>query len=38
MSVDDIASRFGVEASAVQNIVRFVSLPQDEGVEKKEEH
>lgn len=38
MSVDDIASRFGVEASAIQNIVRFVSLPQDEGVEKKEEH
>ena len=38
MSVDDIASRFRVEASVVQNIVQFVSLPQDENVKKKEEH
>jgi len=38
MSVDDIASRFRVEASVVQNIVQFVSLPQDETVKKKDEH
>ena len=38
MSVDDIASRFRVEANVVQNIVQFVSLPQDENVKKKEEH
>ncbi|XP_062203322.1 uncharacterized protein LOC133905526 [Phragmites australis] len=29
MSVDDISSKFSVEASVVQNIVQFVSLPQD---------
>nr|CAB3466094.1 unnamed protein product [Digitaria exilis] len=37
MSVDDIASKFRVEASIVQNIVQSVSLPQDEPAEKKEE-
>lgn len=37
MSVDQIASRFRVEASVVHGIVQFVSLPQDEGVEKKDE-
>lgn len=36
MSVDDIASKFRVEATTVQNIVQFVSLPQDEDVKKKE--
>uniref|UniRef100_A0A0D9Y013 Acyl-CoA-binding domain-containing protein n=1 Tax=Leersia perrieri TaxID=77586 RepID=A0A0D9Y013_9ORYZ len=30
MSVDEIASKFRVEASVIQNIVQFVSLPQDE--------
>uniref|UniRef100_A0A0E0FCY4 Acyl-CoA-binding domain-containing protein n=1 Tax=Oryza meridionalis TaxID=40149 RepID=A0A0E0FCY4_9ORYZ len=30
MSVDEIASKFRVEASVVQNIVQFVSLPQEE--------
>uniref|UniRef100_J3NDY7 Uncharacterized protein n=1 Tax=Oryza brachyantha TaxID=4533 RepID=J3NDY7_ORYBR len=38
MSVDEIASKFRVEASVVQNIVQFVSLPQDEHVNKKEEN
>ncbi|KAL5206230.1 hypothetical protein ABZP36_034439 [Zizania latifolia] len=38
MSVDEIASKFRVEASVVQNIVQFVSLPQDETVNKKEEY
>jgi hypothetical protein len=38
MSVDDIASRFRVEATVVQNIVQFISLPQDETVKKKDEH
>jgi hypothetical protein len=38
MSVDDIASKFRVEASVVRNIVQFVSLPQDETPEKKEEY
>ncbi|XP_048528750.1 WAS/WASL-interacting protein family member 3 [Triticum urartu] len=37
MSVDQIASRFRVEASVVHGIVQFVSLPQDEGTEKKDE-
>lgn len=37
MSVDEIASKFRVEASVVRNIVQFVSLPQDQHV-KKEEH
>ncbi|XP_025805182.1 uncharacterized protein LOC112884078 isoform X2 [Panicum hallii] len=37
MSVDDIASKFRVEASVVRNIVQFVSLPQDETAKKKEE-
>ncbi|GJM95498.1 hypothetical protein PR202_ga12240 [Eleusine coracana subsp. coracana] len=36
MSVDDIASKFRIEATTVQNIVQFVSLPQDEDVKKKE--
>jgi predicted transcriptional regulator len=36
MSVDDIASKFRVEAATVKNIVQFVSLPQDEDIEKKE--
>jgi hypothetical protein len=38
MSVDDIASRFRVEASVVRGIVQFVSLPQDESIGKKDEH
>ncbi|XP_062203664.1 uncharacterized protein LOC133905890 [Phragmites australis] len=38
MSVDDIASNFRVEASVVQSIVQFVSLPQDENVKEKDEH
>ncbi|XP_052138021.1 uncharacterized protein LOC127756694 isoform X2 [Oryza glaberrima] len=38
MSVDEIASKFRVEASVVQNIVQFVSLPQEEHVTKKEEY
>ncbi|CAM0949737.1 unnamed protein product [Alopecurus aequalis] len=38
MSVDEIASRFRVEAPVVRGIVQFVSLPQDESVEKKDEH
>jgi hypothetical protein len=38
MSVDKIASKFRVEASVVQNIVQFVSLPQEEHVTKKEEY
>ncbi|KAL6622696.1 hypothetical protein ACP70R_032575 [Stipagrostis hirtigluma subsp. patula] len=38
MSVDDIASKFRVESSIVQNIVQSVSLPQNENVEKKEEY
>ncbi|RLN28224.1 pre-mRNA-splicing ATP-dependent RNA helicase PRP28 [Panicum miliaceum] len=37
MSVDDIASKFRVEASIIRNIVQFVSLPQDETAKKKEE-
>ncbi|GJN34848.1 hypothetical protein PR202_gb23547 [Eleusine coracana subsp. coracana] len=36
MSVDDIASKFRIKATTVQNIVQFVSLPQDEDVKKKE--
>uniref|UniRef100_A0A0A9F8E8 Uncharacterized protein n=1 Tax=Arundo donax TaxID=35708 RepID=A0A0A9F8E8_ARUDO len=36
MSVDDIAVRFTVEASVVQSIVQFVSLPQDGDIQKKE--
>ncbi|KAL6643678.1 hypothetical protein ACP70R_018444 [Stipagrostis hirtigluma subsp. patula] len=38
MSVDDIASKFRVEAAIVQNIVQSVSLPQDENVTKKEDY
>ncbi|CAL4898885.1 unnamed protein product [Urochloa decumbens] len=38
MSVDDIASKFRVEASTVRNIVQSVSLPQDETVKKKEDY
>lgn len=38
MSVDEIASRFRVKVSVVQGIVQFVSLPQDENVEKRDEH
>lgn len=37
MSVDQIASRFRVEVSVVRGIVQFVSLPQDEGIEKNDE-
>jgi hypothetical protein len=38
MGVDEIASRFRVEASVVRGIVQFVSLPQDESIEKKDDH
>jgi hypothetical protein len=38
MSVDEIASRFRVEASVVRGIVQFVSLPQDESIGKKDDH
>jgi hypothetical protein len=34
MSVDDIASKFRLEAATVQNTVQFVSLPQDEDIKK----
>jgi hypothetical protein len=36
MSVDDIASKFRLEAATVQNTVQFVSLPQDEDIKKEE--
>jgi hypothetical protein len=36
MSVDDIASKFRLEADTVQNTVQFVSLPQDEDIKKEE--
>ena len=37
MSVDDIASKFRVEASVVRNIVQFVSLPQEDETAKKKD-
>ncbi|CAN6347934.1 unnamed protein product [Urochloa humidicola] len=38
MSVDDIASKFRVEASVVRSIVQFVALPEDDTVKKKEDY
>ncbi|CAN6356381.1 unnamed protein product [Urochloa humidicola] len=38
MSVDDIASKFRVEASVVRSIAQFVSLPEDDTVKKKEDY